>query len=181
MVISFVPHTTSMSMAAQRCDAIASMDVRGERVGREGESTAPTARPPMREAWPAEREARGLLTLRDSPDHSGSLRAMCLIQNGVLTFSLAPIPVSSRTRGAREANETKVVAQVPVKDLAVGLQRGRTNMFIVATRHQHKIYDEICCFADDQQKRNKWIAVFRRLGVDIHDWSEGFTVGRPLV
>jgi hypothetical protein len=157
------------------------MDVRGERVGREGESTAPTARPPMREAWPAEREARGLLTLRDSPDHSGSLRAMCLIQNGVLTFSLAPIPVSSRTRGAREANETKVVAQVPVKDLAVGLQRGRTNMFIVATRHQHKIYDEICCFADDQQKRNKWIAVFRRLGVDIHDWSEGFTVGRPLV
>ena len=155
--------------------------MRGERIGREGESTAPTARPPEREAWPAEREARGVLLLRDSPDHSRELRALCLIQKGVLTFSLAPEPLSSRTRGAREANETKVVAQVPARDLAVGLQRGRTNMFIVATRHQDRIYDEICCFADDQPKRNKWIAVFRRLGVDIYDWSEGFTLGRPLV
>ena len=53
-----------------------------------------------------------------------------------------------------------VVAEVPVEDLAVGLQRGRADMFTIATLHEGKMYDEIYCFADDQAKRHKWISAF---------------------
>ncbi len=35
-----------------------------------------------------------------------------------------------------------VVAAVPVQELAVGLRRGRTDMFTVATLHEDRMYDE---------------------------------------
>ena len=76
------------------------------------------------------------------------------------------------------------VVAVPVEELAVGLQRGRTDMFIIATRNGNKLYDDISCFADDQEKRNKWIAVLRRMGVPIFDLSSSDghnTEGRPVV
>jgi hypothetical protein len=129
-------------------------------------------------AWPAQREARGLLTVKASPTHSKGLCAECSVQNDVLTLSIA--------RASRESSgaSSGTVVAVPVEELAVGLQRGRTDMFIIATRNGDKLYDDISCFADDQEKRNKWIAVLRRMGVPIFDLSSSDgrnTVGRPVV
>jgi hypothetical protein len=112
---------------------------------------------PVPNEWTAHREARGEVTLKATADHRRSLRAVCSINNGVLTLT----PEGS----------TAVVAEVPVAELAVGLQRGRNNMFMIATVYQNKMFDEIFCFADDQVKRNKWIAVFRRMGVPVSDLS----------
>jgi len=127
-------------------------------------------------AWPAQREARGLLTIKASPNHSKGMRAECSVQNDVLSLSIAE---SSGTSSG-------TVVAVPIEELAVGLQRGRTNMFIIATRNGDQLYDDISCFADDQEKRNKWIAVLRRMGVPIFDLSDGRNnvgdlVGRPVV
>jgi hypothetical protein len=129
-------------------------------------------------AWPAQREARGLLTVKASPTHSKGLCAECSVQNDVLTLSIA--------RASRESSGASIgtVVAVPVEELAVGLQRGRTDMFIIATRNGDKLFDDISCFADDQEKRNKWIAVLRRMGVPIFDLSSSDgrkTVGRPIV
>ena len=111
--------------------------------------------------WPAERQVRGRLTLKASADHRRAMRAVCNVQHGMLTLSVA-----------EHDGSTVVVAEVPVEDLAGGLQRGRADMFTIATLHEGKMYDEIYCFADDQVKRNKWIAVFRRMGVAIFDVSD---------
>jgi hypothetical protein len=49
-------------------------------------------------------------------------------------------------------------------------------VFTVATLPENRMYDaddEIYCFVDNQVKRNKWIAVFRRMGVPIFDLSYG--------
>jgi hypothetical protein len=131
-------------------------------------------------AWPAQREARGLLTVKASPTHSKGLCAECSVQNDVLTLSISR--ASRESSGA--SSGTVTVVAVPVEELAVGLQRGRTDMFIIATRNGDKLYDDISCFADDQEKRNKWIAVLRRMGVPIFDLSSSDgrnTVGRPVV
>ena len=111
---------------------------------------------------PADRQVRGRLTLKASADHMGVMRAVCSVQHGVLTLSVA-----------ERDGSTVVVAEVPVKHLSVGLQRGRADMFTMATLQEGKMYDEIYCFADDQVKRNKWIAVFRRMGVAIFDLQQG--------
>ena len=109
--------------------------------------------------WPAHLQVCGRLTLKASVDHSNAVRAVCSISDGVLSISIA----SSKA----------VVAQVPVEELAVGLQTGHTQMFTVATLHKNRMHDEIYCFADDKVKFNKWIAVFRRMGVPVFDTSEG--------
>ena len=104
---------------------------------------------------PAYQEVRGRLTLKASDDHCKAVRTVCSIRHGVLTVSIE----SSKA----------VVAEVPVEALAVGLSRWRTDMFTIATLHNNRIYDEIYCFVDDQVKRNKWIAVFRRMDVAVFD------------
>ena len=121
---------------------------------------------------------RGLLTIKASPNHSKGLRAECSVQNDVLTLSIARASCES------SGESSGTVVAVPVEELAVGLQRGRTDMFIIATRNGNKLYDDISCFADDKEKRNKWIAVLRRMGVPIFDLSvlDGrSTVWRPVV
>ena len=60
-----------------------------------------------------------------------------------------------------------VVAEVPVKVLAVGLRPGR--VFTVATLHGNRAYDEIYCLADDQDTRDEWISIFRKLDVPVFD------------
>jgi hypothetical protein len=128
--------------------------------------------------WPAQREARGLLTIKASPNHGKSLRTECSLQHGLLMLSIAQ---ALRESSSGESSGSVVVATIPVEELAVGLQRGRTDMFIIATRYRNKLYDDIACFADDQEKRNKWIAVFRRMGVPIFDLSDGSNTESPPV
>jgi len=110
--------------------------------------------------WPAHREVRGEMTLKSSANHRQSMRAVCSVRHGVLTMSV------------RSAGKTAEVVEVPVGELAVGLQKKSIEMFTVATLPKNRMYDaqdEIYCFVDNQVKRNKWIAVFRRMGVPIFD------------
>ncbi len=135
--------------------------------------------PAQRKEWPVEREVRGRLTLRATADHRGARCAMCSVRGGVLSLSVASVATPS-SGGA--SSKTTVLTQVPVKELAVGMQRGRENMFTIATLHRGRMYDEIYCFADDQVKRNKWIAVFRRMGVTLFDVTDGMDAAvRQLV
>ena len=103
-------------------------------------------------------KALGRLRLKASADHRGALNVMCSIDHGMLTLS------SCSCGGA-------TLSQVPMKDLAVGMQPGRENMFAVATLHKNRLFDKIYCFADDQAERDEWIAVFRRMGVHMFDLS----------
>ena len=97
--------------------------------------------------------ARGTLTLKAFAGHAGSMRAECAIENLILTLKM----------------DSVVVVEVPLKNLAVGLQQGRDNMFTIATVHKNKIYDEICCFADDQAQHDEWISIFWGMGVATFD------------
>ena len=115
------------------------------------------------ERWPAHREASGRLMLRASTDVQAEGRhAVCRVRDGVLILSI------EQWRAAGEMTE-KVVAEVPVEALAVGLQRGRSNMLTLATVHENKMFDEIYCFSANSASRNRWIAVFRRMGVAVFD------------
>ena len=117
-----------------------------------------------RAARPSYREARGRLTLKASADHPGAVRAVCSIEHRVLTLSKASRDMCGD--GSQHISPV-VLAQVPLEELAVRLQRGRADMFTIATRHKNRLYDEIYCFADDQAERDEWIAVFRQMGVSI--------------
>ena len=129
---------------------------------------------------PSHREARGRLTargtvtLKATAGHGGSLRAVCSIENRTLTLSIAQRPPRAESGEEPESQSTSavMVVQVPLEELAVRLQRGRANMFTISTLHKQRLYDEICCFTDDQGERDEWIAVFRRMGVAIFDFSE---------
>jgi len=56
-----------------------------------------------------------------------------------------------------------------VEALAVGMRRGRANMLTIATVHGNNLFDEIYCVCDDPARRNRWIAMFRGMGVAIFD------------
>ena len=109
-------------------------------------------------------EACDRFTIKASADHMEGLNVMFSMEHGVLTLSSCPGGASPVT----------TLSQVPVEDLAVGMQPGRENMFTIATLHKNKLYDEIYCFADGHAKRNQWIAVFRQMGVPIFDSSVPF-------
>jgi len=111
--------------------------------------------------WPAHKKAHGEFMLKGSPDAESAVRVVCSVLHGVLTLT----DINSRSR------ESRVLAQVPLHDLAVGLRRGRSSMLTLATVHGEKMFDEIYCFADDPVKRNRWVAIFRRMGVPIFDLS----------
>ena len=113
--------------------------------------------------WPAHKELRGPLTLRGSADpHAKGMRAVCRIRHGVLKLGIEQqAPTGDKS--------LVVVAEVPVEALAVGLQRGRTDMFTVATVYENAMFDEIYCSCHDPVARNEWIAVFRQMGVAIFD------------
>ena len=129
--------------------------------------------------WPAHRKVRGELTLKGSADLRNGMRAVCSVSHGVLTLHIdKPASRDSSGAKAKAKGSTGVVVEVPAAELAVGLKRGHIDMFIIATLHENRMYDEICCFADNQVKRNKWIAVFRRMGVAIFDASD---VNAPAV
>ena len=114
--------------------------------------------------WPAHREARGEFVLKGSLDEQRAVRAVCSVLHGVLTLSY-------EERHSRGVTQGTVLAQVPLQDLAVGLQRGRRTLLTLATLYDEKMFDDIYCFAADQVTRNNWITVFRRMGVPIFDVS----------
>ena len=133
---------------------------------REGERDVHARQAPERrrdeQDWPAHKNTHGEFMLKGHPDAESAVRAVCSVQHGVLTLTDS----KWHSRGER-----RVLAQVPLHDLAVGLQRGRASMLTLATVYDEKMFDEIYCFADDPVKRNRWVAIFRRIGVPIFDVS----------
>jgi hypothetical protein len=124
------------------------------------------------EELPADREARGEITLKASAHHTGAIRAVCSVRHGVLTLTEAqPANRDSSSAGSQSRMLAAVLAEVPTADLAVGLREGRTKSFTLATLHAGKMYDKIHCLADDEATRDEWIAVLRLMGVAIFDHS----------
>ena len=121
------------------------------------------------EEWPARWSASGRMTLSGSDTRvdvqAKRVRAVCRVHDGLLTLGI-------KQRAAAGEEAEKVVAEVPLEVLAVGLQRGRANMLTMATLYRNEMFDEIYCFCDDPIRRNKWIHVFRRMGVAIFDMRD---------
>ena len=91
---------------------------------------------------------------------------MCSVQHGVLTLTAVK---AQDGHGCAPVRPLKV----PVRGLALGLQRARASMLALATRcSDNTLDDDIYCFADSSAERNKWVAVFRRMGVPIFDVCE---------
>ena len=116
--------------------------------------------------WPKHDEARGELTVKNSPDGGEATRAVCSVQHGVLTLTAVKTQDGHGCAPARPLEE-------PVRFLALGLQRARASMFVLATRRSdNTLDDDVYCFADSSAERNKWVAVFRRMGVPIFSECE---------
>ena len=79
------------------------------------------------------------LSMRTPAADAEGTRAVCRIREGVLTLV-------TEQRNATGKTTKKVEAEVPLEVLAVGLQRGRANMFTLATVYKNQMFDEICCF-----------------------------------
>jgi hypothetical protein len=114
--------------------------------------------------WPKRREVRGLLDVRANPDQNAAARqAICSVQDGVLTLHVARpgnfIHELAETAGLLPA------VRINLQHMAVTLQPGHTSMFEIACGGLE--HTRVYCFAADQERRNKWIAVFRRMGVSI--------------
>jgi hypothetical protein len=107
--------------------------------------------------WPQHQKAHGKLTLKSFAEQRNGRRAVCLIQHGVLTLQITQrdsqdLPCAGR-RQHNIAAGTPV--RVPLRELGVGLQRGRGDMFTIATLHEQSMHDDkICCFAHDQAERD---------------------------
>ena len=122
--------------------------------------------------WPQHQKAHGKLTLKSFAEQRNSRQAVCSIQHGVLTLHITQRDSHSRDSpcaGRRQRNTAAgTTVKVPLGELGVGLQQGRGDMFTIATLHEQSMHDdEICCFAHDQAERDKWIAIFERMGVPI--------------
>ena len=122
--------------------------------------------------WPQHQKAHGKLTLKSFAEQRNSRQAVCSIQHGVLTLHITQRDSHSRDSpcaGRRQRNTAAgTTVKVPLGELGVGLQQGRGDMFTIATLHEQSMHDdEICCFAHYQAERDKWIAIFERMGVPI--------------
>ena len=92
-----------------------------------------------------------------------------LMQRRSSTGGVSVTNSSTGSPGAAKNCTSTVVAEVPLKVLAVGLRPGC--VFTVATLLGDRAYDEIYCLADDQATRDDWISIFRQLDVSIFDLS----------
>ena len=84
--------------------------------------------------------------------------------------------------GSQLAESTSpTLVEVPLEELAVGLQPGLANMFTIATFYENRMYDDdICCFAGGQAERDEWISIFRRMDVPVFYVSEGTVKAKEL-
>ena len=158
-----VRHRITLSDAMAPRPIVSTADERAERAAKRAavERELPAWRS-VRE-FPAHREAFGRLTLRASDDpQAEGVRAVCRVRDGALTLGL-------EQRAASGERTEKVVAEVPLEALAAGMRRGRANMLTIATVHWNNLFDEIYCVCDDPARRNRWIAIFRGMGVAIFD------------
>jgi len=108
----------------------------------------------VRKPWPEHRIARGFLTVRLTPNKNDKgCSTLCSIERSLLTLRVEP----------PDGKEFVVeMAKVATSEIVVTLFPGCFDMFCMTAVHEGI---EIYCFAEDQVKRNKWVAVFRRMGI----------------
>jgi hypothetical protein len=110
--------------------------------------------------WP---EVRGNLTLRLDPREKGGISALCTIQDSVVTMR------ASRRSAQSPDEDPAVIVRVRISQLTVRLMPEYTSMFCAASSERPD--ENIYCFAENQEKRNKWVAMLRRMGVTIYGSS----------
>jgi hypothetical protein len=110
--------------------------------------------------WP---EVRGNLTLRLDPREKGGISALCTVQDSVVTMR------ASRRSAQSPDEDPAIIVRVRISQLIVRLLPEYTSMFCAASSERPD--DRIYCFAENQEKRNKWGAMFRRMGVNIYGAS----------
>lgn len=110
--------------------------------------------------WP---EVRGNLTLRLDPREKGGISALCTIQDSVVTMR------ASRRSVQSPDEDPAVIVRVRISQLTVRLLPEYTSMFCAASSERPD--ENIYCFAENQEKRNKWVAMLRRMGVTIYGSS----------
>ena len=118
-------------------------------------------RPLSETPWPADRQVSGELELRGSARRrrpsDRQVQATCTIQHGAMTFRSAMSP------GA----EMVVLAQVPVSDVVATIVPDQTRKFSICIPEDIDSTQVWCC-ARNQVKRDEWLAVLHRLGVDLY-------------
>ena len=115
--------------------------------------------PALSRVWPAHCEVRGFLHLRSSLDQDQSLKALCIItKDGRLS-----IQVEANTGAGIQSDSFLVV--ISIRHIEVTLRPEMCDMFIFSSTILQNDY--VFCNTEDQVARNKWVAVFRRLGVRI--------------
>ena len=103
----------------------------------------------------AHEEARGEVTLRLDLDSECGIRATCAIRSNELTICKAQ-------------DENAVLARVPLSELQVTLWPHRQEVFGLSSGcNADDDVDDIVCCADSEDIRNEWLAVFKRLGIDV--------------
>ena len=129
--------------------------------------------------WPAHREDRGFLrvrhTLEDPTEaatqaHSG-LSALCSIHHSTLTILVEATP--------GDGASTRLAARMPVERVVVSILAGHHSLFTLSSQGSDRA-DEVYCYARDQRTRNRWIAIFRRLGLAIYTQRQNGSFGRVL-
>ena len=107
--------------------------------------------------WPAQREAHGFLRLRDRLDRAEGIEVLCSVVNGTLSFRVEQEP---------GAGFNVLSAQVGVANMVLTVYGGKYTIFSIDSSVARS--DTVFCEADNQEKRNKWLAVLHRLGVDLY-------------
>ena len=109
--------------------------------------------------WPADRIVSGSLELRGSATRRrpSDRKATCSIQHGVMTFRSV----------MRPGDEVAVLAEVPVSDFVATIILDQTRKFSICNPEDIDSTQVWCC-ARDQVKRDEWLAVLHRLGVDLY-------------
>ena len=89
--------------------------------------------------------------------------ALCSVVDGLLSFRVEENP---------GAGFYVLMAEVAVANMVVKVQAGKYTSFSIDSSHLRA--DTVYCVADSEEKRNKWLAVFRRMGVPLWaDYGDG--------
>ena len=135
-----------------------------DQVFRAAAETVPTrpqaqGQPSAETPWPADFLVTGPLELRlrATRKSSSDKRATCTIQHGIMTFSSA----------LRPRAELAVLLEVPVSDIVATIVPDQTRKFSICNPLDIDSTQVWCC-ARDQVKRDEWLAVLHRLGVDLY-------------
>jgi hypothetical protein len=97
-------------------------------------------------------EFRGEVTVRLDPDSERGMRLTCAISSNKLTIF-------------KTKDKKAFFARIPLGKLQVTMWPHRKDLFCLASACDAG--DNIVCCADSEDIRNEWLAVFRRLDIDV--------------